>query len=64
MPRSTNRFSVLEKCTVGITNDMLHPPTPSDLTETKPAMSKTPSVIPTTETDLPPRVYVRSADLR
>ena len=63
MPCSTNQFSVLEKCTVGITNNMLHPSTPSELTETKPAMSKTTSVIPTTETDLPPHIYVCSADL-
>ena len=44
---------------------MLHTPAPSGQTETKPAMSKTPPVIPTiSETDLPPCVYVHSADLR
>ena len=44
---------------------MLHPPAPSGQTETNPAMSKTPPVIPiVSETDLPPRVYVCSADLR
>ena len=43
---------------------MLHPPAPSGQTETKPAMSKTPPVIPTiSETNLTPCVYVRSADL-
>ena len=43
---------------------MLHPPAPSGQTETKPAMSKTPTVIPTiSETDPPPHVYVCSADL-
>ena len=44
---------------------MLHPPAQSGQTETKPAMSKTPPVIPTiSETNLPPHVYVRSTDLR
>ena len=65
MPRLTNWFSALENCTVGITSDMLHPPAPPGQTETKPAMSKTLPVIPTaSETDSPPRIYVRSADLR
>ena len=65
MPRLTNWFSALENCTVGITSDMLHPPAFSGQTETKPAMSKTPPVIQTaSETDSPPRIYVRSADLR
>ena len=64
MPHLTNWFSVLENCTVGISSDMLHPPAPSGQTETKPAMSKTPPVIPTvTETTPPPHVYVCSADL-
>ena len=64
MPHLTNQFSVLENCTVGITSDMLHPPAPSGQTETKPTMSKTSPVIPTiSETDLPPHVYVHSADL-
>ena len=64
MPCLTNWFSVLENCTVGITSDMLHPLAPSGQTETKHAMSKTPPVITTvSETDLPPHVYVCSADL-
>ena len=64
MPRLTNWFSVLENYTVGITSDMLHPPAPSGQTETKPAMSKTPPVIPTiSETNPPPPVYVHSTDL-
>ena len=64
MPCLTNRFSVLENWTVGITSDILHFPAPSGQTETKPAMSKTPPVIPTaSETDPPPHIYVCSADL-
>jgi transposase InsO family protein len=64
MPRSTNRFSVLETCTLGITSDMLHPLSIPDRTETTPVMPPTPPTIPTLESDPPPRIYVRSADLR
>ena len=58
MPRSTNPFSALETCTVGITRDMLHTPQITDQTETKPAMSQSPPE------STQPAYYVRSTDLR
>src|SRR3979490_1103734 len=54
MPHSTNRFSVLETCTLGITRDMLHPPPIPDQTEIRPAMPE--------KQPPPPHIYVYSAD--
>src|SRR3979490_881715 len=56
MPCSTNWFSVLETCTLGITRDMLHPPPIPDQTEIQPAMPE--------KQPPPPHIYVRSADTR
>ena len=56
-------FSVLEDCTIEITNEMLHPPAIPDQTESKPTMPQTPPTIPTVENDPSPHVYVHSADL-
>ena len=62
MPCSTNRFSVLEECTVGVTSDMLCSSISSNQTETNLAM---PGLVPTLsvpENSDPPGVYVCSAD--
>ena len=62
MPCSTNWFSVLEECTVGVTSGMLCSSISSNQTETNLAM---PGLVPTLsvlENADPPGVYVCSAD--
>ena len=63
MPHSTNQFSVLETCTLGITRDMLHPPPNPDQTEIRQAMPENKPTISTPEGQPPPpHIYVGSAD--
>ena len=62
MPCSTNRFSVLERCTIGLTSDMLHPIVTSDQTENPQAMPENPLPTPTAQMHSLAHAYVRSAD--
>ena len=64
MPCSTNRFSVLEECTVGVTSDMLHSSISSNQTETNLAMPRLVPTLLVPENGDPPWVYVCSADTR
>ena len=62
MPCSTNQFSVLERCTIGLTNDMLHPIVTSDWVGNPQAMPENPLPTPTAQMHSLAHAYVRSAD--
>ena len=62
MPCSTNWFSILERCTIGLTNDMLHPIITLDWTENPQAMPENPLPTPTAQMHSLAHAYVHSAD--
>ena len=64
MPCSTNQFSVLERCTIGLTNDMLHPIVTLDRTENSQAMPENPLPTPISQMHSLAYAYIHSADIR